>query len=127
VDHGVLVRREWVSPGAFIASVGSYPEIDPGIIFDADKVLVDSWAQNKHRGELSVLVQERKFTEKDLYGEVGEVVAGVKKGRENDQQIIVSCLIGLGSHDVGCAQHVYQKAKELGLGTFFSFHQELPD
>jgi ornithine cyclodeaminase/alanine dehydrogenase len=127
VAHGVLVRREWVSPGAFVASIGSYPELDPQIIFDADKVLVDSWAQNKHRGELSVLVQEGKFPEKNLYGEVGEVVAGKKTGRDNDQQIVVSCLIGLGSHDVGCAHSVYQEARKRGTGTFFSFHQETLD
>jgi len=125
--RGVLVKREWVSPGTFIATVGSYPELDPQIIFDADKVLVDSWAQNMHRGELSVLVQERKFSEKNLYGEVGEVVAGEKTGRDNDRQILVSCLIGLGSHDVGCAHFVYQEAKKRGMGTFFSFHQEMFD
>lgn len=127
VAHEVLVRQEWVSPGAFIASVGSYPELDPRIIFDADKVLVDSWAQNKHRGELSVLVEEGKFSDKDLYGEVGEVVAGKRTGRDNDQQIIVSCLIGLGSHDVGCAHFIYQAAKKRGMGTLFSFHQEVLD
>jgi len=127
VAHEILVRREWVSPGAFIASVGSYPELDPQIIFDADKVLVDSWAQNKHRGELSVLVRNGEFGDKDVYGEVGEVVAGKKTGRDNDQQFTVSCLIGLGSHDVGCADFVYQEAKKRGLGTFFSFQQEVSD
>ena len=125
--HGILIKREWVSPGTFIASVGSYPEVDPEIISNADKTIVDSWAQNKHRGELSALVKEGKFSEKDLYGELGEVVAGKKTGRDNNQQILVSCLIGLGSHDVGCAHHVYQEAKKRGLGTLFSFHQELPD
>jgi len=124
VAHEILVRREWVSPGAFIASVGSYPELDPRIIFDADKVLVDSWAQNRHRGELSVLVEEGRFTEDRLYGEVGEVVAGKKTGRDNNEQILVACLIGLGSHDVGCAHFVYHEAEKRGMGTRFSFGQD---
>jgi len=125
--HEILVRREWVSPGTFIASVGSCPELDPQILFKADKVLVDSWAQNKSRGELSELVEEGRFGERDLYGEVGEVVAGKKAGRENDQEIIVSCFMGLGSHDVGCAQYVYEEAKRRGIGTLFPFHQEILD
>jgi ornithine cyclodeaminase/alanine dehydrogenase len=124
VARQILVRREWVSPGTFIASVGSYPELDPRIVFEADRVLVDSWAQNKYRGELSGLVETGEFGDKDLYGEVGDVVAGKKRGRDDDQQIIVCCLIGMGSQDVGCAHFVYQEAKRRDIGTAFSFDQE---
>lgn len=122
--RGAFVRREWLSPGSFVATVGSYPELHPQVILQADKVLVDSWAQNKHRGELSALVKDGRFSEDDLYGEVGEVVAGKKGGRDNDHEVLVCCLIGLGSHDVGCAHFVYEEAHRQGMGTLFSFHQE---
>jgi alanine dehydrogenase len=119
----ILVKRAWVSRGAFVASIGSYPELDPRLILNAEKLVVDSWAQNKHRGELSQLVREGLISEKSIHGEVGEVVAGKKPGRENEDEIIVACLIGLGSHDVGCARFAYEEAKKRGLGTLFDFQQ----
>ena len=122
-SHQVLVRREWVHRGAFVASIGSYPELDPQLILTAEKVVVDSWAQNKHRGELSPLVQEGLFGEENMHGEIGKIVAGTIPGRENEDEIIVACLIGLGSHDVGCAHFAYKEAKKRGLGSTFDFQQ----
>lgn len=119
----VLVKRAWVSRGAFVASIGSYPELDPQLILNAEKLVVDSWAQNQHRGELSQLVREGLIGEKGIHGEAGEVVAGKKPGRENEDEIIVACLIGLGSHDVGCARFAYEEAKKRGLGKEFDFQQ----
>jgi ornithine cyclodeaminase/alanine dehydrogenase len=118
-----LVRREWVAPGAFISSIGSHPELDPELILTADKVVVDSWAQNEHKGELHRLVGDGRFKEADLFAELGDVVAGNKPGREQDEEIIVSCLIGTGMLDTGCAAHVYDRAMELGLGGRFDFGQ----
>ena len=119
----ILVRREWVSRGAFIASIGSYPELDPQLVFDSEKIIVDSWAQSKHRGELSRLVREGLISERHIHGEVGEIVAGKKPGREREDEIIVACLIGLGSHDIGCACFVHEEAKKRGLGHTFNFQQ----
>ncbi len=119
----ILVRREWVAPGAFISSIGSHPELDPDLVLHADKVVVDSWTQNKHKGELHRLVGDGRFREADLFAELGDVVAGNKPGRENEEEIIISCLIGTGMLDTGCAAHVYDQAVELGLGKRFDFGQ----
>jgi alanine dehydrogenase len=122
-SHQILVRQAWASKGAFVASVGSYPELDPQLVFNAEKVVVDSWAQNKHRGELSHLVRDGLISEENIHGEIGEIVAGKISGREEEDEIIVACLIGLGSHDVGCAHFVYKEARKKGLGTTFDFQQ----
>lgn len=122
-SEDVLVRHEWVSPGAFIASIGSYPELDPQLIFNAQKIVVDSWAQNKDRGELSRLVREGHLSKENIHGEVGEIAAGKKPGREGEEEMIVACLIGLGTHDIGCAHFVYEEAKKRGLGNAFDFQQ----
>jgi alanine dehydrogenase len=122
-SHQILVKRAWVARGAFVASIGSYPELDPQLILNAEKVVVDSWAQNKHRGELSHLVREGLIGEKNVHGEIGEIVAGKIPGRENEDEVIVACLIGLGSHDVGCAHFAYEEAKKRGLGSKFDFQQ----
>jgi len=118
-----LVMREWVSPGAFISSIGSYPELDPTLVKKADKIVVDSWAQNEHRGELHRLIHDGQFGRSDLHAELGAVVAGKKPGRENGDEIIVGCLIGMGMLDTGCAAHVYEEAIKRNLGAHFDFGQ----
>ena len=117
----VLVHNDWVARGAFVASLGSYPELDPRLILSSDKLVVDSWAQNMHRGELSRLVLEGRITEKDIHAEMGQIVHGSKSARESNDETIVACLIGLGTHDIACAHFVYQEAKKKKLGRTFSF------
>lgn len=119
----ILIKRDWVSKGAFIASVGSNPEIDTKIILNADKIVVDNWAQNKHRGELVPLIRDGLLTRENVYGEMGEIVAGLKVGRERSDEIIVACLIGLGCLDVGCANYAYTEAQKKGMGVMFDFQQ----
>lgn len=116
-----LVRKEWLEKGSLVVSAGSYQELDPEVVLSADKIVVDSWAQTSHRGELAKLVEEGKLEEKNIYAEIGDILAGQKKGRERDDENILAVPIGMGSLDVGCAFEVHQKAVEKGIGTPFSF------
>lgn len=116
-----LVMNEWVKEGAFVSSIGSYQELDENLVLQADKLLVDSWDQNVHRGELVKLIERGLIKRQDIYAEVGEVVVGKKPGRENDKERIVACIIGLGAHDIGAAALAYKVAREKGLGTEFTF------
>ena len=99
--HAVLVRREWVKKGCTIVSLGSFPELDERIPEECDMLVVDSWAQNSHRGELKILVHDGKIKDIDIYGELPEIAAGKKPGRQTDEQIICACIIGMGSTDIG--------------------------
>jgi alanine dehydrogenase len=116
-----MVKREWLKKGSLVISAGSYQELDPEVVLSADKIVVDHWGQASHRGELAKLVESGRIGEKDIYAEIGEILAGKKKGRERDDENIVAVPIGLGSVDIGCAFEVYRKAKEKGIGTPFSF------
>jgi alanine dehydrogenase len=118
-----LIQKGWVSPGAFISSVGSYPELDPELVMSADKIIVDSWAQNCVRGEIFRLIEQGRLTREEIYGEMGDVAAGNIPGRESDEEVIVAGLIGLGTHDVACAAHVVETALQEGRGSFFDFQQ----
>ena len=69
------------------------------------------------------MVREGLISEENIHGEIGEIVAGKIPGREKEEEIIVACLIGLGSHDIGCAHFVYNEAKKRGLGNIFNFQQ----
>jgi alanine dehydrogenase len=116
-----MVRKEWMRKGSLVISAGSYQELDPKVVLSADKIVVDSWAQTSHRGELARLVEAGKLGEKNIHAEMGEILAGNKKGREREDEDILAIPIGLGSLDIGCAFEVYQKALERKVGTLFSF------
>lgn len=117
-----LVMKEWLDPGALVLSLGSYQELDENIPLKADKLVVDNWEQNTHRGELVKLINAGKLDRSMLYGELGEIVAGKKAGRENDREIICACLIGIGSLDIGTAKYVYDKLKDKDDITRFKFY-----
>jgi alanine dehydrogenase len=118
-----LVKKDWVTPGAFIASVGSFPELAPELVMSADKIVVDSWAQNCVRGEIFRLIDQGRLTRSDIHGEMGDVAAGNIPARESDQEIIVAGLIGLGTHDVACANHVVEVLQSQQRGQYFDFQQ----
>lgn len=108
-----LVKKEWLEPGMFIAKVGSYQEIDFGVLTEADKLVVDWWEYVSHRIPEIIETNTRR---EDVYAELAEVVSGTKKGRENDLEKILFISIGMGVEDVAVALYVYRRAKEIGIG-----------
>ena len=113
-----LVMKRWLKPGVLIISLGSYQELEEPIPLSSKKLIVDSWEQAMHRGELVKLVSMGKINQKNIYAELGEIVAHKKLGRENDTEIICVCLIGLGCHDIAVAGYVYEEAKRKNLGEY---------
>ena len=51
-----------------------------------------------------------------LHGEIGEVVAGIKPGRERDDELIIDMNIGMGVEDVVVGHEIFQRAMAKGLG-----------
>lgn len=107
-----LVMNEWLKEGSLVLSVGSFQELDEQIPLTTDKLVVDSWAQNAHRGELCKLVHDGKISEENIYAELPDIVAGKKSARENDKEKICACLIGMGSTDIGIADTIYKEIKD---------------
>jgi ornithine cyclodeaminase/alanine dehydrogenase-like protein (mu-crystallin family) len=116
-----LVDADDLAPTAFVASLGSHQELAPAVVLEADKVVCDHWEQCTHRGELKRLVAEGRFTRRDLWAELGDVVAGKVAGREPGDGRIVASLVGMATEDVALGKAVYDRAVELGLGTEFAF------
>lgn len=115
-----LIMSEWLKDGSLVVSVGSFQELDERIPMTASKLIVDSWAQNSHRGELKTLVESGKIKAENIYAELPEIVIGLKAGRENDKEKICACLIGMGSTDIGIAGALYKEFKREGLGRKFT-------
>ena len=72
-------------------------------------------------GDIQIPLEEGAMTEDDIYGEIGDLVTGAKKGRESDEEITLFKSVGLSIQDISTAYHVYQRAVEQGVGTEFNF------
>lgn len=114
-----LVNRDWVSPGTHINAIGAdaagKQELDPAILRDA-RIVVDDWAQASHSGEINVPLSRGELLPEQVYGSLGEVVAGKKPGRQSREEITVFDSTGLIIQDLALGFAVYRRAKEQGLG-----------
>lgn len=116
-----FLTPEWLKLGSLTVAIGSYQEVRDEVPKRADKIVVDNLEQVKHRGSIRSMFERGYLTEKDIYGELGEIVAGKKRGRETDNEIILFVPIGMGSEDVGMAYLAFERAEKKGLGQRFTF------
>jgi ornithine cyclodeaminase len=109
-----IVEASFVKPGATILAVGSdgpdKQELEVAVLERADKVIADRLSQCAKLGEIHHALEAGRLTEKDVYGELGDVVIGRLPGREGDE-LIVCDLTGVGAQDAALAEVVW---KELG-------------
>jgi len=114
-----LVADEWVSNGAHINCIGAdapgKQELDPAIL-KRSKIIVDDREQASHSGEINVPISKGLLSKGDVWAELGEVVAGLKPGRESKRELTVFVSTGLAVQDAVTAALVYRKASERGLG-----------
>jgi alanine dehydrogenase len=108
-----------VSPGTHINAIGAdapgKQEISPQILKTA-KIVVDDWRQASHSGEINVPLGRRQLRRKDLHGELGAIVAGIKAGRATEDEITLFDSTGLAIQDMACASVVYREIKARGGG-----------
>lgn len=104
-----LVNR--VSPGTHINAIGAdargKQEINPAILKQA-KVVIDDWAQASHSGEINVPVSKKQLTKKGVHAQLGDIVAGKKRGRISSRELTLFDATGLAIQDIACADIVYR-------------------
>lgn len=119
-----VVKAEWIQEGTHINAIGAdapgKQELDPEILIKA-KIVVDDYEQAIHSGEVNVPISKGMISEKDIYASIGEIVAGLKEGRESDEEITVFDSTGLAIQDIATASIIYEKAVKEGKGVRFSF------
>lgn len=114
-----LVKDEWISEGTHFNCIGAdapgKQELDPMILKRA-KIVVDDWEQASHSGEINVPLSKGIISKDDIYGEIGEIIAGVKPGRTSNSEITIFSSTGLAIQDAVTAKMVYEKAVAKGVG-----------
>ena len=82
------------------------------------KIVVDQMeACLSEAGDILQPIEQGLITKEHIYGELGEIVAGMKLAREDKSEITVFKSVGLAVQDLATADLVLTKAKKLGLGT----------
>ena len=113
-----VVRREWLSPGVHVNSVGlnqSGREVDEATVAEA-LLVVESRASTlapppAGAPELAGIAPER------VHAELGELVRGEKPGRTSADQITLYKSVGVAVQDVAAAALVLAAARARGIGT----------
>jgi ornithine cyclodeaminase/alanine dehydrogenase-like protein (mu-crystallin family) len=115
-----LVKKEWLKKGCTVLSLGSFQELDESIPLTCDKLVVDNWEQNAHRGELKKLIMQGRLDRSKVYAEIPDIIVNKATGRERKDEIICACIIGMGSTDIGTAGVLYKEcfAQDETLETF---------
>jgi len=113
-----------VQPGAFVAAVGAdsenKKELAPSLMASS-KVVTDLTEQCRTIGDLHHAIAAGAMRVEDVYAELSEIVAGRKRGRERDDEVIIFDSTGMALQDVAAAAIVYERAVAAGRGTPFAF------
>lgn len=114
-----IVKKEWIKPGTHINAIGAdapgKEELDPEILKKA-KIVVDCKEQAFHSGEVNVPLSKGLIKEKDIFGELGEIVVRKKPARERKDEITIFDSTGLAIQDLYCANLVFTLAKKKKVG-----------
>lgn len=113
-----LLKTEWIKPAAFVVPYGTMSAVELGLTDIMDKLVVDDWGQCKGGpfGSLRAHVEAGKLSEATLHAELGQVVAGLKPGRESSKETILLWHRGLSTSDVALGVALLRKAERLGVG-----------
>ncbi len=111
----VVSREPWVRKGATFVSLARR-EMDPAGWAKFDKVVIDDWDCNMTVKEFRDMIEAREFSRAQLHADIGQVVAGLKSGRERDDERVLLHTTGMVSHDIGIAWRIYKQARAQGLG-----------
>ena len=119
-----LIFEKWVSSGVHINCIGAdapgKQELDPEILRKS-KIVLDDWEQGCHSGEINVPLSMGLIDESDIYGDICEIVSGLKSGRTSSNEITVFTSTGLAVQDAATANIAYQKALRENIGEYIDY------
>jgi ornithine cyclodeaminase/alanine dehydrogenase len=113
-----VLFRSYVGISTHINAMGAdapgKQELDPRLLHDATVVL-DDLAQATESGEVNVPLHAGTYRREQIYGTLGEIVAGRKPGRVGTEVTIFDST-GLAIQDLALARVAFDEARRLGLG-----------
>jgi ornithine cyclodeaminase/alanine dehydrogenase len=113
IEHGRprAIGREWLRPGMLCIAIDYDCYWKASAFRHADLLLTDDLSQIEHIKQHGYFIDCPR-----PHIELGEVVAGLHPGREEDAQTIITLNMGIAVEDVATAKEIYQLAKAGSLG-----------
>jgi alanine dehydrogenase len=118
-----LVQNEWIAPGALVMPYGAVRSTALSLPRLAGKFVVDDWLQAtaSEFGHYYHAIQSGHLTKDDVHAEIGEIVAGLRPGRERDEELIVFWHRGFAVSDIAIGSLAMREALARGLGTTVTY------
>lgn len=107
------IQKDWLRPGAYGSAVDFDSYWTGEALTQMDRLSTDDHAQFQYYKSVGYFQQTP-----DPYADLGELVAGLKPGRQNDRERTLAINLGLAMDDMAVAPTVYERAKEKGLGVW---------
>jgi ornithine cyclodeaminase/alanine dehydrogenase len=107
------IKAGWLERGAFASLVDFDSYWDPAAMKEVDKFCTDD------RRQFDYYKSAGYFQDvPPIHADLGELVAGVKPGRQSDAERAIACNLGLALDDMAVAPTLYHRAVEMGIGTW---------
>ena len=120
----VMLKTEWIKKGALVMPYGTMSAVELSLTDIMDKMVVDDWGQCRKGlpfGALRAHVDSDRLNENNLHAELGQIVAGIKPGRERDDETILFWHRGLSLSDIALGCAMLDKAAKMGIGQQLRF------
>lgn len=113
-----LLKTAWIRKGACVIPYGTMSAVELSLTDIMDKMVMDHWGQARSGpfGALRAHVDSGHLSEKTLHAELGQIVAGLKPGREHEDETTLFWHRGLSLSDIALGAAMLDKAKRLGIG-----------
>ena len=119
-----MLKTAWIGKGAFVVPYGTMSAVELSLTDIMDKMVVDDWGQCRKGlpfGALRAHVDSDRLNESNLHAELGQIVAGMKPGRERDDETILFWHRGLSTSDIALGHALLEKAKRQSVGQALRF------
>ncbi len=105
------IERDWVQPGAFASAVDFDSYFGAAAMAQMDRISTDDHAQFGYYKSVGYFQQTPQ-----PYADLGELVVGLKPGRQSPEERAMAINLGLAMDDMAIAPTIYKLAKEKRLG-----------
>ena len=107
-----IIEAGWLGEGSFASPVDFDSYWKGEALMQADKLATDDIDQMDYYREAGYFKDTPQ-----AYADLGEIAAGKRPGRENDDERTISINLGLALDDMATAILIYRKARKMEVGT----------
>ncbi len=109
------IQKDWLQPGAYGSAVDFDSYWTGGALSQMDRISTDDHAQFQYYKTVGYFNETPQ-----PYADLGEIVAGLKPGRQNPNERTLAINLGLAMDDMAVAPEIYRSANEMGIGTWLT-------